>query len=252
MKIGTVLLTACFFLPVLFCKCSTSEPAAPQQQAPQLQLLATFSLNVPEPSGLSLGSEAKSLWTVSDQTNRIYRLDLSGKVLQTLAYTGIDLEGVVFDTTRKVLWVAEEQTREIVKVDLSGAELERHRILNGQDNSGLEGICLDSSGTIFLLKEKNPGLFIELNRDFSVKQQLELGFAGDYSGICCAGAPGEFWIVSDQSQMVYRWSRKNGVSERYSLPINKAEGVAYNVTNGRLYVVSDSEAKLYVFSLSKK
>jgi len=61
---------------------------------------------------------------------------------------------------------------------------------------------------------------------------------------------GKFWIVSDESQMIYRWSKKNDVNEQYSLPINKADGVAYNAINGRLYAVSDSEARMYVFSIN--
>lgn len=243
MKIVSLLL-----IGLIFRSCTTRESTAPQQSAPRLNLLASYSISVPEPSGLSMGANGQSLWTVSDQTNRVYHIDLTGRVLQTLSYTGTDLEGVAYDSTRGCLWVTEEQTRELVKLSLGGTELARHRILGGQDNSGLEGVCLDGQGNLFVLKEKLPGLFIRLKPDFSIDAQVTLDFARDYSGLFCDTTAGRFWIVSDESRRIYLWDQQKGVQKQFDLSIPKAEGIAWDFSKNRLYVVSDSEAKLYIFS----
>ena len=247
MKTRIKILTLLLIWLILW-NCTTRESTAPPPSAPRLNLLVSYDLSVPEPSGLSLGAKGQSLWMVSDQTNRVYHLDLTGKILQTLSYVGTDLEGIAYDSLRNCLWVVEEQTRELVKLDFGGAELARHRILNGQDNSGLEGVCLDGQGTLFVLKEKLPGLFIKLSQDFSIEKQVTLDFARDYSGLCCDTAVGRFWVVSDESRRIYLWDSQKGVQKQFDLSIPKAEGIARDFSRNRLYVVSDSEAKLYIFA----
>lgn len=227
--------------------CDLREPTAGEQAAPQLKLQGSYPLEVPEPSGLALHPDGQSLWTVSDQTNRVYRINLSGGILEALDYRGTDLEGVTYDSSCKCLWVAEERSRELVKLDLSGNELERHRILEGMDNSGLEGLCLTTDHCLAVVKEKNPGLFLVLNPDFSVKRQIALDFARDYSGLWPDTVAQRYWIVSDEEKTLYLWEENNGVVERYFLGINKAEGIAIDWRKNRIYVVSDSESKLYVF-----
>ncbi len=228
--------------------CSLSESTEPEQSAPALKQVAVYELSIPEPSGLTLQSDGQSLWTVSDQTNQVYRINLTGTVLQTLKYQGEDLEGIAYDSTEHCLWVAEEVSRELVKLDLQGNELERHKLLSGSDNSGLEGVCIDGNHRFFALKEKRPGLFLVLNTDFTVQQKIELQFAGDYSGLWADTVSGRFWIVSDESQMLFLWDISQGVLQQYSLPITKAEGIAVDTQKGLFYLVSDAESRLYVLS----
>jgi len=229
--------------------CSLTEPAPDESSARFLKPLHTYELTVAEPSGLSLNADNTFLWTVSDQTNHVYKMTLTGQVVDTLRYEGYDLEGITFDSARQVLWVAEEHSRELVKLDLKGNELERHRILEGFDNSGLEGLCIDREHNFFTIKEKSPGLFLALNPDFSIKRQIELTFDDDNSGLWADTLQNRFWILSDQSQSFYLWSPDKGVIRQFKIPVKKPEGIAIDFQNALVYIVSDAESKLYVFAL---
>lgn len=217
---------------------------------PELDLIATHALSVSEPSDLAIDESGTTLWTVGNTPPRVYQLDLNGRVVKTLNFIGEDLEGVAYDRSDHTLWVAEENRREVVHLDLNGDVLSRHRLdLTGEKNSGLEGICLDDQGHLFALNEKSPGLFLELDGGRSISTRRAMDFAKDFSGMAYDRKKGCFWIVSDKSQGLYLWSRRAGVVRRYALPYAKAEGVAVDDAAGRVYIVSDSENKLYVYRL---
>ena len=218
-------------------------------------LLAAIELDIAEPSGLAYDPTTQTLWTVNDPPgNRIYNISLDGELLQTLDFVGDDLEGVAFDLSTNTLWIAEEGTSEIINISLQGEELQRIELSISQytPGSGLEGICLGSSGEFYLLKEKDPGLFIEVSQDFVTLTETELSFADDYSGICYDSTRDGFWIVSDESEMLYLWNLTNGVREQYSLGFSKAEGIVYIAETNSFYIVSDSEQKLYKFHLEER
>ncbi len=226
-----------------------NEPDVNERPVRSLQLVSSFPLQIPEPSGLSLDFDGQALWTVSDRSNRVIKIDLQGHILKTLSYQGHDLEGITVDTVRHTLWIVEEHTREVVELDTTGRELERHRILSGNDNSGLEGICIDAEHRFFVVKEKKPGLFIALNSDFTIKSKREISFAGDFSGMCADTLLNRFWILSDQDESLFYWDRQKGVLSRYSLDVTKPEGIAVDFNKGLAYVVSDARSVLYVFRL---
>jgi uncharacterized protein YjiK len=216
----------------------------------ELPLIATYSLSVSEPSDLAINEAGTILWTVTNHPARVYQLALDGKVVKTLEFVGEDLEGITYDRSHHTLWVAEENRREIIQLDLDGKVLSRHALdLTGEKNSGLEGICLDARGHMFALNEKHPGLFLELNRDLSIAARRAVSFARDYSGMAYNPKKDAFWIVSDQSQELYLWSLRAGVVKEYHLPFPKAEGVAVDDAAKRIYIVSDSESRLYVYRL---
>jgi len=213
-----------------------------------LHLVATHPLTISEPSDLAIDPSGHTLWTVTNKPARVFQLDLEGNVTKTLAYVGQDLEGIAYDPTSRTLWVAEERTREIVHLSLDGDVLGRTTLdLPGKANHGPEGIALDDRGRMFLVNEKDPGLFIELTRDHAISARRPLAFAGDYSGISYDRKKGCFWIVSDQSQALFLWSKSKGVIGQFPLGFPKAEGVAVDEATKTVYVVSDSENKLYVY-----
>lgn len=217
-------------------------------QVGSLQVIATHALSISEPSGLTIDETGTKLWTVTNNPDRVYQLDLDGNPVKTLDYVGQDLEAIAYDASDKTLWIAEESRREIVHLDLNGKVLSRHLLdLTGEKNSGLEGICLDDRGRMFALNEKRPGLFIELNSDRAIAAKRELDFAKDYSDISYNRKKACFWILSDQSQALYLWSKRGGAIAEYPLPFPKAEGIAVDEAAGRIYIVSDSENKLYVY-----
>jgi len=214
------------------------------------KLVETHRLSISEPSDLAIDETGKILWTVTNKPAKVYQLDRTGNVVKTLKYEGRDLEGIAYDPSDRTLWVTEERTREIVHMNLEGDVTRTYRLdLAGKPNSGPEGICLDDRGRMFLLNEKEPGLFIELDRDRSISARTALDFAIDYSGISYGRKAAAFWIVSDQSQKLVLWTKTKGVIAECALPFPKPEGVAVDEAARRIYIVSDSENSLYVFRM---
>ncbi|MBC8323874.1 MAG: SdiA-regulated domain-containing protein [Candidatus Marinimicrobia bacterium] len=230
--------------------CSLDE-IKPDESKSQLVLIESVSLEVPEPSGLTLNNGANALYVVSDPPdNSVYKLDLLGNKIKKLSYYGDDLEGISYDNRDHTLWIAEERLREVVHIDTLGNELERFSInFEGtSSSSGFEGILLNpSTNNIVLLNEKLPGTFIELDSSMNISLEYALDFASDYSGICFNTTSGNYLIVSDESQELIEWNFDKRIIKTYSLDIEKAEGVAYNPETDRIYIVSDSEQKLYIY-----
>ena len=242
-----------------------------------------------EPSGLALSQERDGLWTVSDDTKKVFKLSLEGKLAKEQSFKIDDkgLEGITLDPSGDSLLVVKEESNEILEVglasekvtsrhaltDMAGfGEVERH-FAGGGANKGLEGITLNrDTGTIFVLKEGEPGLLIELSKDLgSILDARVLDAANgfvdddvddreiDFSGIQYDDRRSLFWIVSDKARrlFLYDWDR-NQVIQSAALgfekdgafqEIEKAEGVAVDPESHRLYIVSDAEARLYVFDL---
>ena len=233
-------------LATLLTPCGGSHAAG----APVIRLLAAHTLAVSEPSDLTLDTSTHTLWTVTNHPARVCQLDVQGNLLKTLKYEGQDLEGIAYDPATRTLWVAEEREREIVQLSLDGDVLGRHRLpLAGKPNSGPEGICLDDRGRMFVLNEKEPGLFIELDRRLRISARRPLAFAGDYSAISYSRRKGCFWIVSDQSQKLFLWSGPKGVIAEFPLSFPKAEGVAVDEAANLIYIVSEAGNTLYVFQM---
>lgn len=191
-----------------------------------------------------------SLWTVSDHTGKAYKVDFDGNVLQTLAYTGNDLEGIVIDPDDGTLWVAEEYLSQIVQLDARGNELQRVDVTGASGSSGLEGITINpANGHFYLLKEKDPGVLIELDPEFNLLSYRRINFAKDFSGIFFESSQQNLWIVSDKSETVYKCDLEGRVLTEYPIEVDKAEGIAVDFENSRIYIVSDSNEKLYLFSI---
>ena len=142
-----------------------------------------------------------------------------------------------------------------------------------QTNKGLEGITWNhATGSIFVMKEGNPGLLIEVTADLKQIKRYHLlneenGFCDpkvaaddlDFSGLCYDQSRDCFWVISDKGQrwFLYDWNR-NQVIQSAKLEyerkgkertIEKAEGVAIAPDTQRLYIVSDEEIRLYVFEI---
>ena len=248
-----IALCACFFI---HCNSPTAQNREPKASFPDLRQhltltqLATYAMDLREPSGLTIDPEGTTLWTVGNN-QRVFKLDLQGRILDRLAYKGNDLEGIVYDPTDSTIWVVEERRREVVQLDVDGNLIFSQKLaLGGEDNNGLEGICRDSFGTLYVVNEKSPGLFLELNSDAAIKKRLALHFADDYSGLFCGIRQDEFWLLSDQDEALIRWDRQNGDTQTYKLPFSNAEGITVDPETKKIYIVNDEKAHLYVFEFS--
>ncbi len=235
-----------------------------------------------EPSGIVLDPSRDGFWTVSDDTKMVFRLDLDGRLRKSRSIkTEVDgLEGITIDPAGKCLYAVCEDKNSILKLDIDKEEVvETFNLADmdnwgliadfferGDANKGLEGIAWDTaSDRPYVMKEGDPGLLIELSRDFKeiLSHQLldrRKGFVDpgvhhdpgipaqkvDFSDICYDATRAAFWIISDKAQRVYLYSLKAesvldsaplsyGKDCKYRV-IEKAEGVSYDAQSTRLYV----------------
>jgi len=210
-------------------------------------------LDITEPSGLSFGPGGNSLLIVSDNTNKVYETDLQGNVIRELAYVGSDLEGVTFNEGTQIVAVAEERKRQIVFLDYpNGNEQERIDIATGgsTDNKGLEGLSFNKNNSAYyLVNEDVPGELIVWNKQFGNISTTELRFASDYSAIFVDVRNALLWIVSDESQTLYKCDYNANVLKEYILPYTKFEGVVVDVDQQLVYLVNDKTFKLFIFKI---
>jgi uncharacterized protein YjiK len=218
---------------------------------PQLVMVNSYTIDVSQPSGLTFGKDFKTLWTVSDTPNGgIYELNLEGDIIRTLEFESDDLEGITYDHTNDILWTVDEQNNEIIKISTDNQELQRAAIpmLASQDH-GVEGITLESDNKFWIANEKLPKKLFLMNSNFVIEEEYEPDLAEDYSGLCLDTDNCILWIVSDESQLIIKWSPCKGTTEKYSIPITKAEGIAINHQDGQIFIVSDAEQKLFEFRI---
>ncbi len=242
-----------------------------------------------EPSGLVFSSKSRTLWTVSDDTRKIFNLSLSGELLNESSFKIEDkeLEGITLDPSSECLFVVKEPTNEIIQFDLATQqEVARAHLANmaGYDevehfftgegtNKGLEGVAWNSAtGTLFVIKESNPGLLLEVTADLQHIQGHQVlndknGFCDpglhpeelDFSGICYDEERRCFWIISHAAKrlFLYDW-KENQVLQSAPLgygrkgkykEIKQAEGIAIDPERNCLYVVSDQDTRLYIFDI---
>jgi uncharacterized protein YjiK len=232
------------------CDCNCTKIVTTEED-PVFELINKFSLDIDEPSGLDLALDNMSLWTVSDKRSKIYQINLIGQILQELSVPGTDLEGITLDSDGETMWVVQESLGELLQVDTNGDEIQRVVIAGVRDGSGgLEGITLNSiNNHLFLLKEKDPSVLLELNTNFETILYKRISTAQDYSGIDYNEIENELWIVSDQEKKVYRYDLSGAVLDSYPINVEKAEGIAFDNVNNLIYIVSDSADSLFVYRL---
>jgi uncharacterized protein YjiK len=233
--------------------CERHKPLVAPVLSDTLQVVRSVALAVPEPSDMCLDRDGVHWWTVSDNTGLVYKLRLSDcVVVQTLAYHGVDPEGIWQDPADGTFFVAEEGTREIVHLDAAGKVLSRVTVagLGGDANSGLEGVTFGPvTGSFFVTQEKNPARLVEVDSAGTVLALHGVTYVIDLSGVTHDPRTGQLVVVSDESRKVCWTSLAGDLVSSWNIPVTKAEGVAIDTTRSRIYVVSDGEGKFYEFRL---
>ena len=271
-----------------------TDPTSLARQCFSLTYLDDFNIKdedrgLNEPSGLALSNGRNALWTVSDDTKAIFKLSLDGDLKKDDSFKipDVGMEGIALDPSGTFLFAVKEDHNEIIKIEVDAQEVvDRQRLADmagyetiagffagSGGNKGLEGITWrNGTDTIFVLKEGEPGLLVEVTSDLRKIEahrvlNAENGFLDpdvspeemDFSGICYDSKRDRFWIVSDKAQRLFLYdSKANTVVQSATLgygedgeyeEIEKAEGIAIDADANRLYVVSDEEARLYVFDI---
>ncbi len=228
--------------------CSRSEQAESNPVAPavqRLQLITSYSMSISEPSGLVYSPRTQKLYMVSDSRAAIFVIDTTGLIVSTLPVDGQDLEGVTLSANADTFYVAEETLSQITSYLPNGVKIASFPISVRTDTKhGPEGVTMDAAGHLVVINEKFPMMMLEYTGTTEVKRTT-LPYTTDISDICYDAATDAFWIVSDESQMVIKISRTGALLGQWSTPVNQGEGIAF--IGSRMYIVSDTDAKLYVF-----
>ena len=241
---------------ILFYSCNKTSTPGPVVEIPTgtLELIDSYKVDVPEPSGLSFGPNNATLLTVSDHTNQIYELDFQGNILREYDYVGKDLEGVTYNSDKNLIAVAEEADRDITLIDYeTGNKIESYRIeiSFGSTNSGLEGISYnDNSNLYYIVNETNPDLMIVWSPEYGIVSEHKLDFASDYSGIFVDAKKSLLWFVSDQSRCLYKCDYNANVLLKFNLDELKYEGVIIN--DDIVYLINDATGRLNIYKIKKE
>lgn len=228
-------------LPVMLgCKTESAE------KHQKLKAIKSVNIDVKEPSGLCYLPKSKSLYLVSDDKPFIYEMDLDGNIIKKIHVEGKDMEGVAVPYKGGEIIAVEEYKYRIIKFSETGKTIDSFRFVTSDDSKhALEGITLDKENNIYLLNEKSPCLLVKLNSSGSEVWRKELGYSADLSDVCYDEKTDCLWALSDESKLLMKLSMDGALLEKWRIPVNQAEGLA--MTPDYIYIVSDQDAKLYIF-----
>lgn len=227
------------------------------------ELLEAHTLNIRDPSGLTIDRSGAFLWTVSDiRGGSVYAISMTGEILTRLSYDGHDIEGITQDPETGALWLAEERLRQVVQIDRTGSELQRIDIPVpvSRVNTGLEGIAFNPrEQRLFLANQNLPRWIVEIDvgggsDHGTIVNRVAIDFPHPFtilelSGLWYDPDREELWILSSASARIVVVNRKYVPQRVYMFRRVKFEGVAVDIPGKHLYLVNDLEDRLYVFSL---
>jgi len=209
-----------------------------------------FQMKVHEPSGLAFSSSKDALYTVSDKTGAVYRIDFTGEVLEKLPFQGHDLEGIEVDKITGEIWLVEERKQNILHLSSGGELIEKITDVKVEtkNNSGFEGIAKNGE-ILYILVENSPGRLIKYNISTKKWDHHKLDFAKDYSGIDYDSSDNTLWIVSHESRTLNHCTTDGKLISGQDIDVNQAEGVAVDRVANIAWIVSDAGSKLHKITL---
>ena len=236
-----------FFL-ALFAGCKRNEPQASGVPSSDTSLtpVAVYDIAVSEPSGLAYCPKTNTLYMVSDGHSEIYEMSLTGSIIRTISISSNDMEGIVLSKNYDTLFIVEEGNYQVVKYLQNGTRVESFKCITGTDvKHAIEGITIDNDYNIYLLNEKNPCRLLKLTYGGAELWRKELTYTTDVSEVYYDKKTDCLWILSDESKALMKFTKDGVLLNKWNIPITQAEGLA--MTDDMMYIVSDPEAKLYVF-----
>jgi uncharacterized protein YjiK len=245
-----------------------------------INISQSFSPAFREASGLGLAKKETKLWSVSDETFTMYKMNLDGSAVTSFIpspASGVstvskpDFEGVTYapqppgSDNDHYIYLANEHDNSILPVNYDSQKYHTWTKLSAMSgynsvacegtttvskefenagSSGLEGITWDPDlNSFFVIKEKDPGLIVQISQDLqTIRSCKVLTFSGhDYSDISYDPTRKQFWIVSDEAKAVYLYDFGTNASVfSYNLPYSNGEGVSYDPDLHRLYITTDN------------
>jgi uncharacterized protein YjiK len=203
-------------------------------------------MSVGEPSGLAYCEATRSLYMVSDANPYVYRIDTAGIILGSIPVAATDLEGIVLSEAGDTIFVVEETASQITTFLANGTKVTSLPVMvRTEPSHSLEGITRGPAGDLVVINEKAPTLLLEYAGNTEVGRIL-LTYTSDISDICYDRGEDCYWIISDESQKIIKISRSGTLLGQWSTTLQQGEGIAF--IGNRMYLVSDVDAKFYVFA----
>lgn len=215
----------------------------------ELVFISKTKISVPEPSGLTYHNGR--LFAISDATPFMYQLSLDGELEKKFFVKKEDLEGISYIEKTKEFVLISESKRSIIYYSLYDGIGKSYKLKGKQksENKGLEGVCYNArKKSLYVLNEANPKELLEISPKGKIKQSYDLNFSKDVSGIVYDSKLDVYWVLSDESQALFKVSNKGKELQKFPLSIKKPEGIALDI-NRRLYIVSDLKSELFVYQL---
>ena len=244
--------------------------------------IANVDLEFDEPSGLVFDVDKKSLWTVSDDTSKLFNLDLKGDInrKKTINSPLDESEGITLNKKRNLLVaVIESQYPKVVTVELDSGKHKNYLLSEMKNFSlikkffklqtlnkshGLEAITfLPEEETYIVAKQDFPAMLIKINGELNkilsfrkiekfsnYENQLN---SFDISGLDYDVLNKKIWILSGLNReiYIYDWD-SNTIINQYKIPyMNWAGGIAVNYDDNKFHIVTDvdnEEPMLFVHS----
>ncbi|MBI9040045.1 SdiA-regulated domain-containing protein [Lutibacter sp.] len=211
----------------------------------ELKIVNSYKLNIKEPSGITYFNNY--LFIVSDFNGVVYKVDLKGKIVDEIKIKTKDLEGITVNDNGD-FFVVSESKRALFQINSNGEIIKKNKVKGNQkhNNSGLEGLCFSlDNDSFYAVNEKSPKQLLNISKKGKILSEINIDFAKDLSGICEDTAKENLWLLSDESQKIFKTTKKGELLKSYKIPVKKAEGIV--VVQKQIYIVSDSQNKLYVF-----
>jgi len=208
--------------------------------------LNTYTLTIPEPSGIAYNSKNNSFMVVSDGSPDIYEINFTGITLNTIIASGSDMEGITLSKNCDTIYVVEERKKLVTSFNLNGNKLWSFSVnVATSDNSALEGITINkTSNALYVINEKDPRMILGYNNSTEVWRK-SIDYAADISDIYYEDLTNCFWVISDQSAKIMKLSITGELLKEWEIPFTKGEGIT--IVGDKIYVVNDLDGKLYVF-----
>lgn len=242
---------------VALCGCATAtrdeippyfESTKADGNRPKLHYVDRDRMDVDEPSDLAIAGGR--LFTVSDVHSRIYEISRGGHIEDALDVDARDLEALAIDPVTGEFAIADEGDAKVWFVDDRGERTRAFEVDGAADgNSGIEGLAFDDAGVLYVAKEKDPARIYILDTEGAELARARIDYADDLSALAWNPTDGHLYALSDTERSLFRLDANLERDAAWRLPIEQPEGLAFDGTT--LYVVSDSEERIYELELGE-